>query len=596
MVFISILIFIVALSLPSLKTQLSPSFFIRTSSITFIYAAVLAFNTVYIQSIGSGIGIYSGLFLISSFSQSFDTFILLTASLILVSWPLINTDKSIQILNINSKLNNSNVSNNENITTNNSKKISYATEYSLIALFSTLGSILLVSSADLISMYLSIELQSFGLYILATLYREYKTATSAGLKYFLLGGLSSCFILLGSGLIYSFSGITNLEGIYSFMSVYTGNYINSAITLGFIIIIISFLFKIAAAPLHNWAPDVYDESPTIITIWLTIMPKIAILIFLLELQIQIGIIGNSFALFGVDLNFSDNIYNISRNLLLLSSLLSLIIGTVVGLNQIKIKRLLAYSTISHIGFLLLALAINSQQSIESFLFYIIQYTITNLNTFLIIIALGYIIHFSLNKSIDQINLVSSINSSTNNSNNSLSSNKNNNKIELKDNKNLTSVKSSEETKTPSTDISTLSEFTAQFYSNPLLALSLTICLFSMAGIPPLLGFFSKLFVLLSAISNGYYFISIVAIIASVISTSYYIKIIRFIHSAPSLDISNDSSNNNTNNNNSTIIEYLISNFHSFLISIITLSILLFFIKPSLLLNSTQLLSLVYFYL
>ena len=586
MVFISILIFIVALSLPSLKKQLSPSFFIRVSSITFIYAAVLSFNTVYIQSIGSGIGIYSGLFFISSFSQSFDTFILLTASLILVAWPLINTDKSIQIFNKKSKFNNSNGSNNENITI---QKISYATEYSLIALFSTLGSILLVSSADLISMYLSIELQSFGLYILATLYREYKTATSAGLKYFLLGGLSSCFILLGSGLIYSFSGITNLEGIYSFMSVYTVNNINSGITLGFIIIIISFLFKIAAAPLHNWAPDVYDESPTIITIWLTIMPKIAILIFLLELQIQIGIIGNSFDLFGIDLNFSDNIYNISRNLLLLSSLLSLIIGTVVGLNQIKIKRLLAFSTISHIGFLLLALAINSQQSIESFLFYIIQYTITNLNTFLIIIALGYIIHFSLNKSINQINLVS-----PSNNNNIKSSNKNN-QLEIREDNKITSVKSSEDTKTPSTDISTLSEFTAQFYSNPLLALSLTICLFSMAGIPPLLGFFSKLFVLLSAISSGYYFISIVAIIASVISTSYYIKIIRFIHSAPSLDISNDNSNNN-NNNNSNIIEYLISNYHSFLISIITLSILLFFIKPSLLLNSTQLLSLVYFYL
>ena len=251
MVFISILIFIVALSLPSLKKQLSPSFFIRVSSITFIYAAVLSFNTVYIQSIGSGIGIYSGLFLISSFSQSFDTFILLTASLILFAWPLINTDRSIQIFNLKSKLSKSSDS---QINDNQSvKKISYATEYSLIALFSTLGSILLVSSADLISMYLSIELQSFGLYILATLYREYKTATSAGLKYFLLGGLSSCFILLGSGIIYSFSGITNLEGIYSFMSVYTVNYINSGITLGFIIIIISFLFKIAAAPLHNWS-------------------------------------------------------------------------------------------------------------------------------------------------------------------------------------------------------------------------------------------------------------------------------------------------------------------------------------------------------
>ena len=327
------------------------------------------------------------------------------------------------------------------------------------------------------------------------------------------------------------------------------------------------------------------------------MPKIAILIFLLELQIQIGIIGNSFALFGIDLNFSDNIYNISRNLLLISSLLSLIIGTIVGLNQIKIKRLLAFSTISHIGFLLLALAINSQQSVESFLFYIIQYTITNLNTFLIIIALGYIIHFSLNNSTNSINLANpSINDKSQNSSDS-SNSLANNQIDLK-NKEMqiekkspnSSLELSEDSKSPSTDITTLSEFTGQFYSNPILALSLTICLFSMAGIPPLLGFFSKLFVLLSAISSGYYFISIVAILASVISTSYYIKIIRFIHSAHS------SSNSNNNSNISNIIDYVISNYHSFLISVITLSILLFFIKPSLLLNSTQLLSLVYFYL
>lgn len=342
MIFISILIFIVALSLPS-KKLLTPTFFLRISSIIFIYAALLSFNSLYIQSIGAGIGIYSGLFLISSFSQSFDTLILITASLIFIAWPLISFNKSNDILgikNINKDLSNSTINNQNNAI--NIKLNLYATEYSLIALFSTLGSILLVSSADLISMYLSIELQSFGLYILATLYREYKLATSAGLKYFLLGGLSSCLILLGSVIIYTFSGITNLEGIYSFISVYTVNNVNSGITLGFIIIIISFLFKIAAAPLHHWSPDVYSDSPTIITIWLTIMPKIAILIFLLDLQIQIGIIGNSFSLLeSINFNFSDNILNISRNLLLLSSLLSLIFGTIVGLNQIKIKRLLA---------------------------------------------------------------------------------------------------------------------------------------------------------------------------------------------------------------------------------------------------------------
>jgi len=126
----------------------------------------------------------------------------------------------------------------------------YITEYSLIILFSILGASLLVSSADLVSMYLSIELQSFGIYILASLYRNSESATSAGLKYFLLGGLSSCIILLGAGLIYTYTGLTKFESIYSLISV-SNNYIIQSLILGFLLIIVGFLFKIAAAPLHN---------------------------------------------------------------------------------------------------------------------------------------------------------------------------------------------------------------------------------------------------------------------------------------------------------------------------------------------------------
>ena len=180
------------------------------------------------------------------------------------------------------------------------------------------------------------------------------------------------------------------------------------------------------------AMDVYDDSPTIVTIWITIMPKISILIFLLEIQSQIG-------------NSLITIFSLSlKTLLLISSLLSLLIGTIVGLAQSRIKRLLAYSTISHIGFILLALAINTEQSIDSFLFYIIQYSITNLNTFLILIALGYVL-------------------------------KNNSQSILESFQ----------------DIKYITELKGLFFNNPLLSLSLTICLFSMAGVPPLLGFFSK---------------------------------------------------------------------------------------------------------
>ena len=397
MIFISLLIFIVAIALPSFKKQLSPILLTRISTIILIYSGALAFNSLYIQSIGSGIGIYSGLFHVSVITQVLDSFLLFIAALILIPRPGIlehsnNTAGFIgggQPNFLDQGRGGQTASGSVKII-NNDLSSCLGDKYSLIILFSTLGSLLLLSSADLLSMYLSIELQSFGVYILATLFRDSKLATSAGLKYFLLGGFSSCLILLGSGLVYSYTGLTNLESIYSLISVSNNTSLTQGLTLGLIIIIIGFLFKIAAAPLHNWAPDVYDESPTIVTIWLTIMPKIGILIFLLDLFIG----GTSYQIYnnilsGVQINsFNNEIYvssiiggDILKNLLLLSSLLSLIIGTVVGLAQSKIKRLLAYSTISHVGFILLSLAINSEQSIESFIFYLIQYSITNLNIF-----------------------------------------------------------------------------------------------------------------------------------------------------------------------------------------------------------------------
>src|ERR1700733_5412087 len=257
------------------------------------------------------------------------------------------------------------------------------------------------------------------------------------------------------------------------------------------------------------------------------MPKISILILLVELITQIGIVSSETILSNINYNYNNNILlsvynsvsNINLNnfypqlelslenntisvikiLLLISSLLSLILGTIVGLAQIKIKRLLAYSTISHVGFILLALAISTEQSIESLIFYIIQYSITNLNTFLIIIALSYIFYNSVIQ-----NMLLKLNTDNNNPN-------------IKNIRNL------------NTDINFISEFKGQFFSNPLLSLSLSICLFSMAGIPPLIGFFSKQFVLYSAIQSGYYFMAIIAILVSIISASYYLKIIRLLH-------------------------------------------------------------------
>src|SRR5882724_7983492 len=259
------------------------------------------------------------------------------------------------------------------------------------------------------------------------------------------------------------------------------------------------------------------------------MPKIAILIFLIELQSKLGVLINNMALSGfvssitsINSNLIDSIILnessiintdltiILKNLLLISSLISLLIGTIIGLSQTKIKRLLAYSTISHLGFILLALSINTQQSIESVLFYIIQYSITNLNIFLILITIG------LFNSDYPYNLYKS---------------------------NYTGSEN---------DISLISQLKGIFFINPLISICLTICLFSMAGIPPLLGFFVKQFVLSSALQNGYYFMSLLGIIVSIISACYYLKIIKILH---------------TENNNSNLIahqgpDYIHNNINS----------------------------------
>ncbi|PRD25175.1 UNVERIFIED_CONTAM: NADH-ubiquinone oxidoreductase chain 2 [Trichonephila clavipes] len=265
-------------------------------------------------------------------------------------------------------------------------------EYSLMILLTTTGASLLISSSDLVSMFLSIELQSFAVYVLATLYRNSESATAAGLKYFLLGGLSSALILLGTGFIYSNTGLTHFDSIYSLMNVTS-----------------------------------FDQGGvTHITLY-----------------------------FGA---------------------LLIGVGTILGLSQYRIKRLLTYSTFSHVGFILLALAINSEESIESFIFYLLQYTITNANVFLVLLAFGY--------SISRKGII---------------------------------------------DISIIQDLRGQFKNNPLLSSSFALCLFSMAGIPPLIGFFAKQIVLYSSMHSGYYFISIVAIVVSVISASYYLRIIQVIY-------------------------------------------------------------------
>lgn len=242
------------------------------------------------------------------------------------------------------------------------------------------------------------------------------------------------------------------------------------------------------------------------------------------------------------------------------------VGTVVGLAQYRLKRLLAFSTISHVGFLLLALSVNSEESISSFLFYLMQYSITNLNAFFVVLAFGYLIHSATS------NVVSS---------------------------DLKHVKQNS-----SADISFISQLKGQFHANPILGLSLAICLFSMAGIPPLVGFFAKYRVLYSAIENGYYFLSLVAILASVVSAAYYLRIIRVIHfdvpnqglgnslAFPSyFSIKNGEHGEHEADASMSGESAALTSTHSYVIAVLTLFITLFILSPSLFLNSSNLLAL-----
>lgn len=511
------------IAVPLFSYRITPNLFNRITCLTLIFAAYLSFNPIdTFQIIQENINIYNGFFHVNNITQGIETFLLIIGAFILIAWANFSI-----------------------ITHNFQNKVSWnytqsptISEYSLLILFTTVGACLLVSSSDIVSMFLSIELQSFAVYVLATLYRNSESATAAGLKYFLLGGMSSAIILLGAALIYSNSGLTHFESIYNLISSYKQNDIVfsnlswiSGIQLGLVLIGVGFLFKVGSAPFHNWAPDVYDGTPTIVTLWLGTIPKISIFVLLLNFSI------------GQEIDLGDS----WRNLILLGSIFSLVLGTILGLSQHRIKRLLTYSTISHVGFLLLALSINTQESVESFIFYLIQYSMTNLNVFIVILGLGYMIS---NKTPNQSN----------------------------------SFGRGQDTG----DIEFIDQLKGQFGKNPFLSMSFAICLFSIAGIPPLIGFFAKQIVLYSSINEisshfiGYYFISIVAILVSVVSAFYYLKIIQVIYFSKS--------ENSQNNEISPI-----SNMHSLIISTLTIIIVLFIFQPIILLNSCHLLALSLFY-
>lgn len=328
-------------------------------------------------------------------------------------------------------------------------------EFPLLVILTILGTILLISSYDLISMYLALELQSFCSYILSTFKRNSEFSAESGLKYFILGAFSSGFLLFGCSLIYGFTGTTNYEQISLLLIDIDHNYTNNnGIIVGSVFILISFLFKLSAAPFHLWSPDIYEGSPTIVTAFFAIVPKIGLLVFFLRL-------------------FFDPLYVLFiswESVLLIASISSMIIGSFGAIWQIKLKRLLAFSAIGHVGYMLIALCCCSIESIYSLIFYSIIYIIMSISSFSLLLI-------------------------------------------IRRNDNLKRIKYIE-------DLTIIAK------SNPFMGICFAITFFSIAGVPPLAGFFSKMFLFFSAISQSAYFLSIVGVLTSVVSCFYYLRIIQ----------------------------------------------------------------------
>lgn len=515
----------ILLAIPLSSSTISAALLTRITAVALLYAAALSYSSSSVLSVptltdiifngnsldlglDAGLGLYSGLIHVTTLTQTMEVFLLVTGACILLPWSAsLDTNASGYV--------------------RASASTPTIPEYPMVIVFSLIGATFLMTAADLVTVYLAIELQSFGVYILAALYRDSESATAAGLKYFLLGALSSALILFGSALIYAYTGLTNLDSIYELLSVpssATGESYTQVVVLGFVIISVGFLFKVASAPFHYWAPDVYDGAPTVVTTWLTVMPKISIFVLLLEMFRGIDV-ANVIQL------------GVNTNLYLICSFLSLVVGTVVGLSQYRIKRLLTYSTISHVGFLLLALGVagpTGSDSVDAMLFYIVQYSLTNLDAFFILLAAGYFLNSGV-------------------------------------------LASGQEG--TSTDIQFTSQLQGLFRHNPMLSISFALCLFSMAGVPPLVGFFGKYSVLYAAMHNGYVYLALVGILASVVSAVYYLRIVAVLHfNAPV-------------QTGGTPSAFALTSVHSYVIATLTLFVLLFALNPTLILNSTSLMAL-----
>ena len=326
-------------------------------------------------------------------------------------------------------------------------------EYPVLLLSSILGMMVMISSNDLIVFYMGLELQSLSLYVLASFNTKNLLSSESGVKYFVLSALSSGLLLYGCSLIYGFSNSTNFILIAENL-----NSSNYGLTFGIVFILVGLAFKISAVPFHMWAPDVYQGSPTSVTIFFAVLPKIAALtVFIRFLYIPF-------------INLIDQ----WQMIIVFLSIASMLFGAIAAIGQKNLKRLIAYSSIGHMGYALAGLSVGSNEGIQSAIAYISIYLIMNLAFFSCL--------FMIRKSENYFENIE--------------------------------------------DLTGLSK------NHPILSISLLIVLFSLAGIPPLAGFFAKFYIFMAVIEQSMYFLAVIGLLSTVIAAYYYLRIIKIIYFDP----------------------------------------------------------------
>jgi NADH-quinone oxidoreductase subunit N len=325
-------------------------------------------------------------------------------------------------------------------------------EYPVLLLFATLGMLVMVSANDLMSLYVGLELTSLALYVIAAFDRDNPRSAEAGLKYFVLGALASGLLLYGASLVYGFAGTTNFDRLADALAAQDAGI---GVVVGLVFVLAGLVFKVSAVPFHMWTPDVYEGAPTPVTAFFAAAPKVAAVALLMRvLAVPFGDMAAQW-----------------QQVIWLASAGSMILGALAALTQRNIKRLMAYSSIGHVGYALMGVAVATEAGFRGVLVYMAIYLVMNLGAFAVIVAMR-----RQGRAVEQVE-----------------------------------------------DLAGLGR------SDPAMALWMAVFMFSMAGIPPLAGFFGKLYVFLPAVQSGFWVLALIGVTTSVIGSYYYLRIVKVMY-------------------------------------------------------------------